>query len=79
MYVKEIFLSSFVAESKLDGDLFWNPLQLIDHWDNRAATFFAAFSFALATMRVIYSTILDGSLMVLNVTGAQIYQRYACF
>ncbi|GJJ10464.1 hypothetical protein Clacol_004690 [Clathrus columnatus] len=34
----------------LDGGLFWNPLQLIDHWDNRPAVFFAAFSFALATM-----------------------------
>lgn len=33
-----------------DGQYFWNPLQLIDNWDNRAATFFVAFSFALATL-----------------------------
>ncbi|TBU36772.1 permease for cytosine/purines, uracil, thiamine, allantoin-domain-containing protein [Dichomitus squalens] len=28
----------------------WVPLQLIDHWDNRAAAFFAPFSFVLATL-----------------------------
>lgn len=38
------------AGEVLYGGLFWNPLQLIDNWDNRAATFFTAFSFALATM-----------------------------
>ncbi|KAF8517347.1 NCS1 nucleoside transporter family [Gautieria morchelliformis] len=32
------------------GQLFWDPLRLIDNWTNRPATFFAAFSFALATI-----------------------------
>ena len=27
----------------------WDPVKLIDHWDNRAAVFFTAFAFALAT------------------------------
>ncbi|KAI1789490.1 NCS1 nucleoside transporter family [Ganoderma leucocontextum] len=34
----------------LYGQVLWNPLTLIDHWDNRPAAFFAAFSFALATL-----------------------------
>ena len=34
----------------LYGKVLWNPLTLIDHWDNRPAAFFAAFSFALATL-----------------------------
>ncbi|RXW13820.1 hypothetical protein EST38_g12035 [Candolleomyces aberdarensis] len=34
----------------LYGDVLWDPLRLIDRWDNRAAAFFAAFSFALATL-----------------------------
>ena len=35
---------------KLYGEILWDPLRLIDKWDNRAATFFAAFSFALGTI-----------------------------
>ncbi|KAF8586429.1 cytosine-purine permease [Ramaria rubella] len=38
------------AGSVLYGGVFWDPLRLIDNWDNRPAVFFAAFSFALATM-----------------------------
>ncbi|KAI1797159.1 NCS1 nucleoside transporter family [Ganoderma leucocontextum] len=34
----------------LYGDVFWDPLRLIDRWDNRAAAFFASFSFVLATL-----------------------------
>lgn len=34
----------------LYGDYIWDPLRLIDQWDNRAAAFFASFSFALATI-----------------------------
>ncbi|KIJ54565.1 hypothetical protein M422DRAFT_152716 [Sphaerobolus stellatus SS14] len=30
--------------------LYWDPLSLIDQWDNRAAAFFAAFAFAVATL-----------------------------
>ena len=33
-----------------DGKVLWDPLTLIDHWDNRAAAFFASFSFVLATL-----------------------------
>ncbi|KAF9006929.1 NCS1 nucleoside transporter family [Cyathus striatus] len=38
------------AGEVLYGELIWDPLQLIDRWDNRAAAFFAAFSFILATL-----------------------------
>ncbi|KAF7316831.1 hypothetical protein HMN09_00416300 [Mycena chlorophos] len=38
------------ASEVLYGTVIWDPLQLIDRWDSRAASFFAAFSFALATL-----------------------------
>ncbi|KAF9004841.1 NCS1 nucleoside transporter family [Hymenopellis radicata] len=38
------------AGEVLYGETLWDPLQLIDRWDNRAAAFFAAFSFFLATL-----------------------------
>ncbi|EJU01818.1 cytosine-purine permease [Dacryopinax primogenitus] len=34
----------------LYGDYYWDPLRLMNNWDNRAATFFAAFAFAVATL-----------------------------
>lgn len=34
------------------GALEWDPMALVSHWDNRAARFFAAFSFALAALGV---------------------------
>ena len=34
----------------LYGRVLWDPLQLIDQWDNRAAAFFAAFTWALTTL-----------------------------
>ncbi|KAF9226304.1 hypothetical protein BS17DRAFT_749647 [Gyrodon lividus] len=34
----------------LYGSALWDPLKLIDHWDNRAAAFFAAFAFLLTTI-----------------------------
>lgn len=34
----------------LYGELLWNPLSLIDHWESRPAVFFAAVTFALATL-----------------------------
>jgi NCS1 family nucleobase:cation symporter-1 len=34
----------------LYGEIIWDPLRLIDRWDNRAAAFFASFSFVLATL-----------------------------
>ncbi|KAI0070432.1 cytosine-purine permease [Panus rudis PR-1116 ss-1] len=34
----------------LYGEVLWDPLRLIDHWDNRAAAFFASFAFVLATL-----------------------------
>ncbi|KAF7327808.1 hypothetical protein MKEN_00360600 [Mycena kentingensis (nom. inval.)] len=38
------------ASEVLYGVVIWDPLQLIDRWESRAAAFFAAFSFALATL-----------------------------
>ncbi|KIY46588.1 hypothetical protein FISHEDRAFT_75507 [Fistulina hepatica ATCC 64428] len=38
------------AGEVLYGSTIWNPLDMIDLWDNRAAAFFAAFSFSLATL-----------------------------
>lgn len=34
------------------GELNWDPMALIAHWDSRACRFFAAFSFALAALGV---------------------------
>ena len=34
----------------LYGQVLWDPLKLIDRWDNRAAAFFTAFSFTLGTL-----------------------------
>ena len=38
------------AGEVLYGKVLWDPLQLINEWDNRAAVFFAAFSFVLTTL-----------------------------
>ena len=38
------------AGENLYGEILWDPLTLIDKWDNRAAAFFAAFAFCLATI-----------------------------
>ncbi|KAJ7284997.1 cytosine-purine permease [Mycena rebaudengoi] len=38
------------ASEVIYGVVIWDPLLLIDRWDSRAAAFFAAFSFALATL-----------------------------
>jgi len=38
------------AGEVLYGETLWDPPQLINKWDNRAAAFFAAFSFAVATI-----------------------------
>jgi len=38
------------ASEVLYGSVIWDPLQLIDRWDSRAASFFAAFSFTVATL-----------------------------
>ena len=38
------------AGQVLYGSVIWDPLKLIDQWDNRAAAFFAAFAFCLATV-----------------------------
>ena len=34
----------------LYGQILWDPLRLIDQWDNRAAAFFASFVFVLTTL-----------------------------
>ncbi|KAI0309766.1 NCS1 nucleoside transporter family [Amylostereum chailletii] len=38
------------AGTVLYGKVLWDPLKLIDQWDNRAAAFFAAFAFVLTTL-----------------------------
>ncbi|EJD04733.1 cytosine-purine permease [Fomitiporia mediterranea MF3/22] len=38
------------AGASLYGTVLWDPLTLIDKWDNRAAAFFASFAFCLATI-----------------------------
>ena len=38
------------AGSVLYGSILWDPLRLIDKWDNRAAAFFASAAFALTTI-----------------------------
>ena len=38
------------AGEVLYGETLWDPLRLIDKWDNRPAAFFAAFAFCLATL-----------------------------
>ncbi|KAG9311061.1 cytosine-purine [Chiua virens] len=38
------------AGIQLYGEVIWNPMLLIDKWDNRAAAFFASLSFLLATI-----------------------------
>lgn len=49
-------LSAFIgivvtsASKVLYGEYLWDPLRLVDHWDNRAAAFFASFAFALSTL-----------------------------
>jgi NCS1 family nucleobase:cation symporter-1 len=39
-----------LAGAQLYGEILWDPLRLIDKWDNRAGAFFASFSFILATI-----------------------------
>ena len=34
----------------LYGQVLWDPLKPIDHWDNRAAAFFVSFAFTLGTL-----------------------------
>lgn len=38
------------AGTTLYGQVLWDPLKLIDRWDNQAAAFFTAFAFALGTL-----------------------------
>ena len=38
------------AAEVLYGEIIWDPLMIIDRWDNRAAAFFGAFTFMVATM-----------------------------
>ncbi|KAJ7584871.1 permease for cytosine/purines, uracil, thiamine, allantoin-domain-containing protein [Mycena floridula] len=49
------------AGEVLYGETLWDPTKLIDRFDNRAAAFFAAFSFALATIGTNISGILSAA------------------
>jgi cytosine/uracil/thiamine/allantoin permease len=37
------------AGEVLYGQILWDPLRMIDRWDNRAAAFFASFAFVLVS------------------------------
>ena len=51
-----ITLSSFIgiavtnAGISLYGQVLWDPLKLIDHWDNRVCAFLTSFVFGLSTL-----------------------------
>ena len=51
-----ITLSSFIgiavtnAGISLYGQVLWDPLKLIDHWDNRVCAFLTSFIFGLSTL-----------------------------
>ncbi|RDB19656.1 hypothetical protein Hypma_013249 [Hypsizygus marmoreus] len=51
------------AGETLYGEVLWDPLHLIDRWDNRAAAFFASFSFLLS---IIGANISANSLSAAN-------------
>jgi NCS1 family nucleobase:cation symporter-1 len=71
-------LASFVgiavtsAGISLYGQILWDPLKLIDHWDNRACAFFASLTFSLSTLA---SNISVNSLDAGNEMAA-LYPRY---
>ncbi len=51
-FIAFIGIVSALAGSYHWGVVEWDPMALVSHWDNRAARFFAAFSFALAALGV---------------------------
>jgi NCS1 family nucleobase:cation symporter-1 len=71
-------LASFVgiavtsAGASLYGQVIWDPLKLIDRWDNRACAFFTSFTFVLSTLSANISA---NSLDVGNEMAAM-YPRY---
>jgi nucleobase:cation symporter-1, NCS1 family len=73
-----ITLVSFVgiavtsAGISLYGQILWDPLKLIDHWDNRVCAFFTSLIFALSTLA---SNISANSLDAGNEMAAM-YPRY---
>ncbi|KAH1454859.1 hypothetical protein KXX13_001292 [Aspergillus fumigatus] len=44
--------ASSAGQSRYGGEIPWDPIVLISHWTSRACRFFAAFSFALASLGV---------------------------
>jgi NCS1 family nucleobase:cation symporter-1 len=51
-FIAFIGVAATSAGSVKYGELNWDPMALIAHWDSRACRFFAAFSFALAALGV---------------------------
>lgn len=49
-FINKIGIAVTSAGQVLYGEIIWDPLRLIDRWDNRAAAFFASSSFFLATL-----------------------------
>ncbi|KIJ29715.1 hypothetical protein M422DRAFT_54056 [Sphaerobolus stellatus SS14] len=50
MFTLIAFMGIVVTSADPGNVLYWDPLSFIDQWDNRAAAFFAAFAFAIATL-----------------------------
>jgi NCS1 family nucleobase:cation symporter-1 len=51
-FIAFIGVAATSAGSVKYGELNWDPMALVAHWDSRACRFFAAFSFALAALGV---------------------------
>ncbi|KAH9064377.1 NCS1 nucleoside transporter family [Lactarius vividus] len=73
-----ITLASFVgiavtsAGITLYGQVLWDPLKLIDQWDNRACAFFASLAFLLSTL----STNISANSLSAGNNMTAIYPRY---
>ncbi len=60
------------AGISLYGQILWDPLKLIDHWDNRACAFFTSFVFGLSTL----STNISANSLDAGNEMAAMYPRY---
>ncbi|KAH9960641.1 cytosine-purine permease [Russula dissimulans] len=56
----------------LYGEVLWDPLKLIDHWDNRACAFFTSLAFVLSTL----STNVSANSLSAGNDMAVLYPRY---
>lgn len=58
VYFTFSFIGIVVASAgqAIYGTLYWDPTMIVDRWENRAAKFFCAFAFGLATLGTNIST-----------------------